>query len=80
MRKPEIELPHSGAQGIGITGIGRDGADRGTGTGQGAREVAQAVRAPRHQGHSVAACGEAACHGHPEARPCADQQQVAGID
>jgi hypothetical protein len=75
-----IELPHPGAHAIGIAGIGRDGADRGAGTGQCAREVAQAVRAARHQGYPVAAHGEAACHGHPKARPRADQQEVAGID
>ena len=75
-----IELPHPGAQAIGIAGIGRDGADRGAGTGQGTREVAEAVRAPRHQGHLVAAHGEATCHGHSKARPRADQQEVAAID
>ena len=41
----EIEpLPHSGAHAIGIAGIGRDGVDLGAGTGQGAREVAEAVQ------------------------------------
>jgi len=76
----EIELPHPGAQAIGIAGIGGDGVDRGTGVGQGAREVAEAVRAARHQGYPVAAHGEATGHGHSKARPRADQQKVAAID
>jgi hypothetical protein len=67
-----IELPHPGAQAIGIAGIGRDGVDLGAGTGQGAREIGEAVRAARHQGYPVAARGEAACHGHSKARPRAD--------
>jgi hypothetical protein len=69
----EIELPHPGAQAIGIAGIGHDGVDLGTGIGQGAREVAEAVRVTRHQGYPVAAHGEATCHGHSKARPRADQ-------
>jgi hypothetical protein len=40
----------------------------------------EAVGAARHQGYLVAARGEATGHRQPEARPRADQQQVAAID
>ena len=68
-----VELPHPGAQALGIAGIGRDGVDLGAGLGQGAGEVAEAVRAARHQGYPVAARREAACHGYAKAGPRADQ-------
>ena len=48
--------------------------------GQGAREVAEAVRATRHQCYPVAAHGKATCDGHAKPRPRADQQEVAVID
>jgi hypothetical protein len=75
-----IQLPHPGAQVIGIAGIGGDGADRGTGIGQGGREATEAAGTARHQGYPVAAHGEPAGQGQAKARPRADQQHVAAID
>ena len=77
---PAIDGTQPNAQVFGVAGIRRDRVDVGTRVRQIAGESPEAVGAAGDQGDSVTALSGPTSHGHSEAGPGADQQQVAAVD
>jgi hypothetical protein len=75
-----VELSHSSSQTFRVAGIGCDRVNLGSGVSQAVSEMAESVRTASHQGHSIAAVGEATSHGHSKTRPGTDQQKMTVVD